>query len=45
MREMLSNRESLETMARRAREAAATTYSWDAIARRTLELYALAGSG
>ncbi|MCW2970892.1 MAG: glycosyl transferase group 1 [Solirubrobacterales bacterium] len=45
MREMLSDRESLETMARRAREAAATTYAWDAIARRTLELYALAGGG
>jgi len=39
LREMLSDRESLEAIARRAREAAGTTYSWDAIARRTLEVY------
>jgi glycosyltransferase involved in cell wall biosynthesis len=44
MREMLADPESLQAMARRAREAAATTYSWDAIAQRTLELYALAGA-
>ena len=46
LRELLTDPESLEDMARRAREAAEHTYSWDAIARRTLELYerALAGA-
>ena len=47
LRELLSDGEQLASMARCAREAAGTTYSWDAIARRTLELYAraLAGAG
>jgi glycosyltransferase involved in cell wall biosynthesis len=47
LRELLADHESLEDMARHAREAAGTTYSWHAVARRTLELYerAMAGAG
>jgi glycosyltransferase involved in cell wall biosynthesis len=39
MRELLGEPAALAQMATRARAAAAGTYSWDAIARRTLELY------
>jgi glycosyltransferase involved in cell wall biosynthesis len=45
LRELLADPVALAAMALHAREAAGTTYSWDAVARRTLELYerALAG--
>jgi glycosyltransferase involved in cell wall biosynthesis len=39
LRELLSDPAALSMMAERARAAAAGPYSWDAIARRTLELY------
>lgn len=39
LRELLGDRGALAEMAERARAAAAGPYSWDAIARRTLELY------
>ena len=39
LRELLSDPAALSAMAERARAAAAGPYSWDAIARRTLELY------
>jgi glycosyltransferase involved in cell wall biosynthesis len=39
LHELLADRESLERMARCAREAGEETYSWRAIARRTLRLY------
>jgi glycosyltransferase involved in cell wall biosynthesis len=39
LRELLSDPAALSTMAERARAAAAGPYSWDEIARRTLELY------
>jgi glycosyltransferase involved in cell wall biosynthesis len=39
LRELLSDPAALSTMAERARAAAAGPYSWDAIARRTLDLY------
>jgi glycosyltransferase involved in cell wall biosynthesis len=45
LRELLANPESLAGMARRAREAAEGAYSWDAIARRTLEVYEGAPAG
>ncbi len=37
--ELLGDREALSQMAARAREAAAGEYAWEAIARRTLDLY------
>jgi len=40
LRALLADRQGLETMAARAREAAAGPFGWDAIAARTLELYA-----
>jgi glycosyltransferase involved in cell wall biosynthesis len=45
LRELLADPEGLEAMALHAREAAAATYSWDAVARRTLELYQRALGG
>jgi glycosyltransferase involved in cell wall biosynthesis len=39
LRELLADPAALSTMAERADAAAAGPYSWDAIARRTLELY------
>ena len=44
---LLADPVALGEMARAARDAAAGAYSWDAVARRTLELYEalLAGGG
>jgi len=41
---LLADPERRARMAAAAREAAATTYAWDAIARRTLDLYARLGA-